>query len=187
MKELAQIRTLCCSNSSITIAIVGLLLFSSSCTQSPENRPSPLRTDSTTLGTNVIRIEYSSPSVRGRKIFGSGEDFLVPYGEVWRTGANEATALSTEQDILIDTFLLPKGKYALFTIPDEDSWEVIINEDWNQWGTYNRQESLDVVRLFVAPIYFDSSYEKMTFSLKDQSLSFSWESIGWSIPINSTE
>ncbi len=187
MKELAQFRTLCCSNSSIIPGLIILLLITTNCTQSPEKRPSPLRIDSTMIGTNMIRIQYSSPSVKGRKIFGYGEDFLVPFGEIWRTGANEATAFSTEQDIIIDTFLLPKGKYALFTLPGEDSWEVILNKDWEQWGTYNRQESLDVIRLFVPPIYYDTSYEQMSFSLRDQSLTFSWDGVGWSVPINSTE
>ncbi len=187
MRELAQIRTLCCSNSSIFLALLSLFLISSSCTTSPEKRPSPLRSDSIKIGTNLIRIEYSSPGVKGRKIFGSGEEYLEQYGEIWRTGANEATVFSTQQDIRIDTFYLPQGKYALFTIPNHEFWEVILNKDWNQWGAHNHQESLDVVRFQVVPRRLDSVQEQMTFSLTNSELNFMWENTGWSLPISLNE
>lgn len=135
----------------------------------------------------MIRIEYSSPGVKGRKIFGFGEDYLVQYNQMWRTGANEATTLATEKDLMIDTLILPKGKYALFTIPGDDTWEMIINQEWNQWGTHNHNDSLDVIRLSITPIKLDSPQEQMTFSLSNDALNFKWENIGWSIPLNSSE
>jgi hypothetical protein len=136
------------------------------------------------IGNNILNIEYSSPSVRDRKIFGSSEDYLVEFGKIWRTGANEATTFSTLEDIKIDTFDLPKGKYALFTIPNENSWEIIFNKEWSQWGTHNRKDSLDAVRLFVKPVTTDSIYEQMQFILEDQTLKFYWDNLSWTIPIN---
>ena len=187
MKELAQFRTLCCSNSSITIGILSFWLVTTSCSQNPENRPSPLRVDSVQIGSTTLRVEYSSPSVRGRKIFGIGDTYLEQYGKIWRTGANEATTFSTDRDLKIDTFDLPKGKYAIFTIPDSNSWEVIFNKEWNQWGTYYHKDSLDVVRLRVTPTKLDSLQEQMKLSVSPSALNFRWDNITWSIPISLSE
>ncbi len=77
-----------------------------------------------------IEITYSSPSKKNREIFGS----LVPFGKVWRTGANEATVFSTSQDIKIGGKVLPKGQYTLFSIPGADSWEIIFNKEQYDWG-----------------------------------------------------
>ncbi|MBL4663267.1 MAG: DUF2911 domain-containing protein [Flavobacteriaceae bacterium] len=81
---------------------------------------------------NDVKIEvfYSSPTKKGREIFGS----LVPYDQVWRTGANEATTFSTSKDLLIDGKTLPAGKYTLWTIPSEKSWQIIFNSEMYGWG-----------------------------------------------------
>ena len=143
--------------------------------------------DSVVVDNNVMRIEFSSPGVKGRKIFGEGEEFLVPFGEMWRTGANEATQFSTEKDILMDTFDLPKGRYAVLTIPRDDMWEVVINKDWSQWGTHAYDDSLDAARFFVVPQELDSLQERMQFILEKDQLIFRWENTGWSVSLNSTE
>jgi hypothetical protein len=77
-----------------------------------------------------LKAFYSSPSKKGRKIFGE----LVPYNEVWRTGANEATTFTTNKDLIIDNQELPAGKYTLWTIPGENSWKVIFNKKMYGWG-----------------------------------------------------
>lgn len=184
MSRIFHFRTLRCPNSFVFMVLTGTLLAALGCSESKEKRPSPLRIDSIQSGGNLLRIEYSSPRVRGRKIFGSGEDALVQYDEMWRTGANEATVFSTDQDIRIDTFDVPKGKYALFTIPGESTWRIMLNKEWNQWGSYHYKDSLDVVQMVVQVEKLDSSNEDMEFYFEENALKFRWEKVGWSIPIN---
>lgn len=93
--------------------------------------PSPISKTTQTVGLTEITIEYSRPSIRGRVIFGD----LVPYGETWRTGANANTKISFSDDVSINGNKLAKGTYALYTIPNKDSWEVIFYNDVTNWGT----------------------------------------------------
>ncbi|MFB6229593.1 MAG: DUF2911 domain-containing protein [Salinibacter sp.] len=111
-----------------------------------EPRVSPNATVSQTIGTTKVRITYGRPSVEGRKIFGG----LVSYGEVWRTGANEATTFSVSSDVTIEGESLPAGTYSLYTIPGEETWTIIFNSVANQWGT-NYDKSKDVLRVQVTP------------------------------------
>src|SRR3974390_2025682 len=90
----------------------------------------------------TVTIDYRRPSMRGRKIFGG----LVPYGQVWRTGANSATSLKTDVNLTIGGASVPAGSYTLYTIPEEKKWTLIINKETGQWGTdYN--EKSDLVRV----------------------------------------
>ncbi len=91
------------------------------------------------------KITYSQPHKHGRAIFGA----LVPYGQVWRTGANEATELTITKDIKINGLDLKAGTYSLFTIPGKESWTIILNSDLGQWGAYNYNSKLDVLRFDV--------------------------------------
>lgn len=112
--------------------------------QSSNNRVSPL--DSAKYSEDDLNVEiiYSRPFLKGREF---GKD-IVPFGKLWRTGANEATVFETNEDILIEGKTLPAGKYSLYTIPGEKETVVIFNKDWNQWGTqYN--ENNDVLRVTV--------------------------------------
>lgn len=93
----------------------------------------------------MIRIIYSRPQKKGREIFGS----LVPYNEVWRTGANEATEITLYEDMLVDGKPIEAGTYTLYTIPTEDQWTVIINEAVNVWGAYEYDTAMDVLRIQV--------------------------------------
>ncbi|WP_370086179.1 DUF2911 domain-containing protein [Ekhidna sp.] len=185
MKSGSQYRTYFRSKSCIR-SIVLLMLSNyliSGCTTNPEKRPSPLRSDSTSIGKVNGYIEFSSPAVRGRQIFGEGTDFLVPYGKMWRTGANNATYVSFSADVSIDTFDLDSGSYSLFTIPNEDEWTIIFNSEWEQWGSYNHKDSLDVIRMQVKPRYADQTQERMLFYFADDSLKFRWDKVRWAIPI----
>ncbi|WP_424961182.1 DUF2911 domain-containing protein [Ekhidna sp.] len=184
MKSVFQIRTYFRSNSVLILYATIIAVAQSSCTSDPQKRPSPLRTDSATVRGIDAYIEFSSPGVKDRKIFGSGSEFLVPYGEMWRTGANNATYVSFGSDIMVDTFLLDSGRYALFTIPDEREWIVIFNKEWDQWGSYNYKDSLDAFRLKVAPWYADQSQERMLFYFAEDSLKFRWDKVRWAIPLN---
>lgn len=102
-----------------------------------------------TIGTTKVMVHYGRPSVRERVVFGSGDDALVPYGQVWRTGANEATAITTTGPLTIGTETLPAGTYGLFTIPGETEWTVIFNTVAEQWGAMGYDMSKDALRTTV--------------------------------------
>ena len=95
------------------------------------------------IGVTNIDVSYCRPGVKSRKIFGE----LIPFGKVWRTGANEATVISFNHDIEIEGVKISAGKYGLFTIPGKDKWTVILNRDWNQWGAYHYNAEKDVLRV----------------------------------------
>lgn len=111
-----------------------------------EPRVSPNAAVSQTIGTTVVRITYGRPQVKGREIYGG----LVPYDEVWRTGANEATTFSVSSDVTIEGEPLSEGTYSLYTIPGQDSWTLIFNNVANQWGT-EYDEGEDALRVEVTP------------------------------------
>src|SRR6187402_3465686 len=93
-------------------------------------QPSPRATVFQTVGLTDVEIVYCRPAARGRAVFGN----LVPFGKVWRTGANENTTISFTDDVVIDGKTLPKGKYALYTVPKIESWEIIFYATTNNWG-----------------------------------------------------
>jgi hypothetical protein len=113
-----------------------------------EPRVSPNAAVSQTIGTTEVRITYGRPSVNDRTIF--SEDGLVPFGNVWRTGANEATTITFSSDVTVQGEPLSAGTYSLYTIPGEDTWTIIFNENANQWGT-EYDESGDVLRVEATP------------------------------------
>ncbi len=102
--------------------------------------PSPPAKAHVTLGDEkLITIDYSTPFMRGRKIFGG----LLPYGQVWRTGANPATTLKTEANLKIGSLTVPAGTYTVYSVPSETQWKLIINKQTGQWGTvYNQNQDL---------------------------------------------
>src|ERR1700739_4277069 len=108
------------------------VIFMASTAVFGQNKPQASPADSTsgTVAGSTIKISYHSPSVKGRKIWGG----LVPYNQVWRTGANEATIFNTSKDIKIGGKTLPAGKYSLYTKPGETEWQVIFNSQTGQWG-----------------------------------------------------
>jgi hypothetical protein len=113
-------------------------------------RPSPLAIVSSRYKDTYLKVTYSQPHKRGRSIFGG----LVPYGQVWRTGANEATEITVTRDIKINGVDLKAGSYSLFTIPQKDTWTIILNSELGLWGAYNYNSKLDVLRfdLPVTPV-----------------------------------
>ncbi|MCL4402101.1 MAG: DUF2911 domain-containing protein, partial [Acidobacteria bacterium] len=108
------------------LAFGGVLTFA----QPPKAPLSPPAHSSVTIDGKTIAIDYSAPSMRGRQIFGS----LVPYGKVWRTGANKATTLKTDANLNINGLMVPKGEYTLYSIPEPDQWTLIVNKQTGQWG-----------------------------------------------------
>jgi len=110
-------------------------------------RPSQKSSLMQTIGTTDMTITYSRPGVKGRQIWGA----LVPYDQVWRTGANEATSISFSDDVSINGQKLPKGTYSLHTIPGKESWTLIFNKVADQWGSYSYDQSKDQMRVTVRP------------------------------------
>lgn len=139
------------------------------CGQNPPASPAAKATGK--AGNANITISYSRPSVKGRKIFGD----LVPYGKVWRTGANEATVFETDGDLKVEGKSLPKGKYGLFTIPGEQHWTIIFSKNPNQWGSYKYKEDEDFLRVDVKPQAQSSLTEMLTFEVKNNKVGLKWE------------
>ncbi len=107
------------------------------------NRVSPHETTELTLNGKKVTVAYGRPSMKGRKIMGG----LVPYGQVWRTGANEATVLTTDADLMIGNLAVPKGSYSIFTLPSESAWKLIVNKVDKQWGAFGYDEKQDLGRV----------------------------------------
>jgi len=137
------------------------------------------------IGNAHIHIDYSSPGVRGRVIFGG----LVGYENVWQTGAHNATWIETNKDLVINGELLSKGKYGFFTIPSKDDWTIIINKNWNQHGIDDYDENDDVIRFNVTPSISDEIIEHLEYKItkvseKEGSISLAWEKVTISFPFN---
>lgn len=135
-------------------------------------RVSPPAEASAEVGSAMVTIDYSQPSVKGREVFGG----LVPYNEVWRMGANEATTFEVDKDVLIEGQPLPAGKYALFTIPGEEEWTLIFNKTAEQWGAYDYDPAQDVLRVNVEPQKAPEETEKLTFEVEESGeVSMMWD------------
>jgi hypothetical protein len=127
--------------------IIWILLVSFAFSQIDLPRPSPHASVAQTIGITHAVIDYYSPGVKERVIWGK----LVPYNEIWRTGANHCTTISFDTDVKVEGKAIPVGKYSLFTIPGKQSWTVILNKDTSLWGTMGYKESDDVTRFTVKP------------------------------------
>jgi hypothetical protein len=123
--------------------------------------PSPAAVADVTLNGKAIKITYNSPSIRGRKIIGG----LVPYGEVWRTGANPATTLITAANLKIGTLDVPAGTYTIYTLPSADQWLLIVNKQTGQWGTVYSQDR-DLGRTPMTGKTLPAPQEKMSISFE---------------------
>ena len=119
------------------------------------------------MGDLNIRVFYNRPFKKGREIFGS----LVPYGKVWRTGANEATTFETNRDLIFEGKTLRKGKYSLWSIPGEETWTIIFNSEYGQWGIgsdgeANRDAAKDVLTIEARPLNQNRVFEQFTITFE---------------------
>jgi hypothetical protein len=179
MKQLSR-------TTALGLAALFCLATSAAVAQQPAQSPppaSPPAKANATIGGQAITVDYSSPRMRGRKIMGG----LVPYGQVWRTGANAATTLTTPVALTIGNLDVPAGKYTLFTIPGEKEWTLIVNKQTGQWGTrYDAAQDLGRVKMTVGALA--SPLEEMTIALrpgegKKGTLAIEWESTSATVPI----
>lgn len=141
-----------------------------------ENKPSPPKTASGKVKDANITIHYSSPAVKGREIFGG----LVPYGEVWRAGANEATIFETDKAIRVEGKNLPAGKYSLYAIPGEKEWSIIFNKQTGQWGVKrggvtSRDPAQDALVVKVKPKKSSGLNERLAYDITSNGFALRWE------------
>jgi len=145
--------------------------------QEESKRPSPAAQAQCKFSDGkTITVDYSSPRMRGRKIFGG----LVPYGEVWRTGANEATTFVTNENLLmVKGSNVPTGSYTIFTVPDPDKWTLIINKHTGESGTPYKYESEELARVPMSVTKLPSPVENFTISFDHTggscTMRMSWE------------
>jgi hypothetical protein len=135
------------------------------------------------IGDAHIHIDYSSPGVRGRIIFGG----LVGYDNVWQAGAHNATWIETNKDLIINDEILPKGKYGFFIIPSKKDWIIMINKNWNQHGKDDYNEKEDVIRFKVKPTISDEITEHLEYKVtkvreSEGTISLAWEKVTINFP-----
>ncbi len=151
-------------------------------TPAPRVATSPRAAEEIAVGTGKLRVEYGRPFVKRRKVFGG----LVPWGKVWRTGANEATTLTTDVDVTLGGTALPKGTYTLYTLPGEKEWLLIVSRQTGQWGT-EYDPRLDFARIPMKSISRSDHLEAMTISFLPEdafrgTLRISWERRTLAVP-----
>jgi Protein of unknown function (DUF2911) len=149
-------------------------------------RPSPPGTADVTLNGKKVTIDYSRPSLKGRHV---GQE-LAPFGKVWRTGANEATALTTETNLDIGGTKVPAGKYTIYTLPSESGWKLIINKQTGQWGTVY-DEKQDLARIDMQKSQTKAPVEQFTISFDKKGadtadLVMEWETTRVTVPVKAT-
>ena len=146
-------------------------------------QPSPKCVFNQMVGLTDVEVEYSRPGLKGRNIFGD----LVPFGKVWRAGANEATQIETDADLLVEGKKLSAGKYTIYTIPNENQWQLIFNSQVGQWGIERSGETTrnpekDVLVVPVKPLSANTPQESLVYTITENGISLLWEALV--IPIN---
>lgn len=167
----------------------------------PSRRPSPVGIARTEIGDAYVKVTYGRPYMRNRKIFGKNTDdttYLVPFGEIWRTGANEATEITFTEPLIVDGNRIEAGTYSIFTIPSEDQWEVHLSPQLGLDGTakFNPQTdtfepaydpSIDVLRITVPVHEMEESVDQLTISFEEagegSDLVIRWEMSEVRIPL----
>ena len=139
---------------------------------------SPAKTATGKANGATITIAYSSPSVKGRKVWGD----LVPYGKVWRAGANQATTVEFDKDVTVEGKPVPKGKYSLYAIPGEKEWSIALNSQTGQWGITRQGETTrdpakDVAVVTVKPKKSASMTEALKYEVNANGFSLIWENL----------
>jgi len=159
------------------LVIMSLMLSTTLKAQDDKSkRPSPPATVTGKIGEATIAVDYSSPSVKGRKIFGG----ILPYGKLWRAGANEATIFTVDKDIMVEGKKLPAGKYSFFTTPGEKEWIIFFNSETGQWGDKqggdaNMDPAKTVLSFPVKVKKLTDLNEKLEYYVSSNGFGFRWE------------
>ena len=169
----------------IGLAILAVILFIAfQVIKSKTKSASPEVEQTYSVGTAKVDLYYSSPSKKGREIFGG----IIKYGEVWRTGANEPTTFETDKNLKIAGNQLPAGKYSLWTIPQKDNWTVIFNKEIPYWGDNTdgkaaRNDKEDLFQVVVPVEKLTTVQEKLLIDAQNNALNISWDMTKVSVPI----
>jgi hypothetical protein len=178
--ENIMLKQLCCLLCCLAIVSV------SACAQDKASRPSPpAKADCQLSNGKSVKIDYSSPRMKGRKIFGD----LVPYGQVWRAGANESTTFVTDTDLNVGGTAVPAGSYTIFAVPNADKWQLVISKKTGEWGTAYPGPSNDLARIDMKVSKLSSPMENFTIAFDHAAsgctLSMSWENTKASVDVSS--
>jgi hypothetical protein len=160
------------------ILLLLVVIFTTAFVNAQEKPLSPPEKSIGTINGATIEINYGSPSVKSRQIWGE----LVPFGDVWRAGANEATTFETNKDIIIEGSKLPAGKYSFFIIPNKTECVIIFNKEAKQWGAYKYNDKKDQLRVKVKPQASESITEKLVYKINANDIVLSWDN--WNIGFN---
>lgn len=164
---------------------LGLMAVLGSAQMDKGSRPSPSAKASCDLGDGkTITVDYSSPRAKGRKVFGG----LVPYGEVWRAGANEATTFVATTDLMVGGTHVPAGSYTIFTIPNKEKWTLIISKKTGEWGIPYPGAGSDLVRIDMKASTLPSAVENFTIAFDKSgggcTMRMEWEATRASVEIS---
>ncbi len=163
-----------------TLAVAGVVLRAQ---QDKSSRPSPPAKAECKLGSKAITVDYSSPRAKGRQIFGG----LVPYGKVWRAGANEATIFATSSDITVGGTAVPAGQYTLFAVPGESKWDLVVSKKTGEWGSAYPGPDNDLARIDMKVSKTAAPVENFTIAFDQKgsscTLRMEWENTSASVEI----
>ena len=167
---------LCCA------AALSLLAVDAQQLKTPH--PSPTQTIKQDFGISTVELTYSRPAIKGRKVFGD----LVPFGKLWRTGANAATRIKFADDVQVGGTTLKAGEYVIYTVPNQNEWEVVFNKGLNNWGIDGYKQEEDVARVKVKSIKLDESVESFTMQFMNvkptsTDLYIAWDKTAVAVPI----
>lgn len=159
----------------LMLSLICLVILAQAQVKLPQK--SPAASVSYTVGLTTVTINYSSPAVQERKLWGA----LVPYGEVWQAGDNAATTISFDTDVNVEGEDLDAGTYAFFLIPrpGESKWTAIFNKEHDQWGASEYNAAHDAVRVDIKPQFQTVNQERLTYSIHDQDLDKGYIKLAW--------
>jgi hypothetical protein len=167
------------------LTVLTILVTTAAFAQMSGGRPSPAASATCDLGGGkTIKTDYSSPRMKGRKIYGD----LVPFGQVWRTGANDATTFVTSADIVVGGKAVPAGSYTIFTVPGADKWTLIVNKKTGEWGIPYKYESDELARVDMSVSKLPAPVENFTIAYDKAAggctLRIDWETTRASVNIS---
>ena len=168
-------------------SILPLFLFLAFATtliaQPPHPRQSPISLSAVSVDGAYMKVVYGAPYIKEREIFGK----LVPFGQVWRTGANEATEITFTKDVVFGGAAVAAGTYSVFSVPGESEWQIILNKDLGMWGGYTYKEASDVVRVKAPVTALTEAVDPMRIQLKNTdgtvTMTLSWDKTTVTVPI----